>query len=108
MPGGSLGPLPLKQGAGRGDLLALYARRGMKTLLTVKTINGSTVYRKMIAGSGVVTVGDFFQDRGWEVVVQNGTSFTFVNPNPNTKAEYVVNSGPFGKIASCIPNQTIY
>ena len=105
LPGGSLGPLPLKQGSGKADLLVFYAKRGNKTQLTVKTLQGFTVYSGTIAGGGAVMVGDYFDDRGWEIAVQNGAAFTFINPKTN--AEYVVGGAPSGRVVSCVSNQTI-
>ena len=104
IPSGSLGPLPLKQGSGNADLLAFYAPRGKRTQLTVKTLRGLTVFNKTVVGRGAVTVGDYFDDRGWEVVIQNGSAFTVLNPV--TKSEYVV-QGPAGRLVSCVSNQTI-
>lgn len=105
LPGGAQGPLPLKQGPRRPDLLAFYAARKGRTQVVVKTLQGVTVYSGTVDGAGSVSVGDYFDDPGWEIAVQNGATFTFLNPM--TKASYVVRSGG-GRAVSCISNQTIY
>lgn len=105
LPGGSVGPLPLKQGPRKADLLVFYARRGENTLLTVKTVNGKKVLSKIFPGNGAVTVGDYFEDRGWEIAVQDGDSFTFINPKEHT--EYSVTGAPSSRVVSCISNQLI-
>lgn len=104
VPGGSLGPLPIKQGMGNPDLLAFYARRGEKTEITVKTVGGLTMFSDSVPGSGTVTVGDYLRDRGWEIAVRDGISFNIVNPR--TKRALAV-EGPSGQVVSCVSSQSI-
>lgn len=104
LPGGSFGPLPLKQGPGQPDLLAFYAPRSGRVLVTVKTIGGLTVFKKTVAGLGPVTVGDYFADKGWELAIQNQGTLTIINP-VNRSIRNV--PAPTGLMAPCVTNQTI-
>ena len=105
LPGGSKGPLPLKQGPGKEDSLVFYAPRNGRIQLTVKSLQGATIYSKSLTGNGAVSVGDYLNERGWEIAVQSGKSFTIINPR--TKSEHTI-QGPDGQVVSCITNQIIY
>jgi len=104
LPSGARGPLPLKRGESQPDYLLFYAIRNGQTKLVVKNLAGRDVYTAMIAGSDGVFVGDYFDDRGWEIGVQSGEAATIVNPQ--TKESRLV-LRPSGLLVSCISNQTI-
>jgi len=104
IPGGSLDPLPLKQGSGKADLLLFYARRSDHTLVVVKTIQGTTVFSALVAGTGLVSVGDYLPGAGWEFAVQDGTEVTIINPHTKVNRRIQL---PAGKLVSCISRQYI-
>jgi hypothetical protein len=105
LPRDSFGPIPLKQGVGRADLLLFYSKKGEIIQLLVKNLRGKTVYRKGIPGSGFVTVGNYFDDPGHEIALQNKTYFTLINPK--THQMHVVESGLTTQWVSCVSSQTI-
>lgn len=104
LPSGSSAPYPVRQGVGLPDLLAFAAPRSATTLVTVKTLSGQAVFRKSLPGGGTVTVGDYLDEPGWEIAVQDGQQFSIVNPR--TRAMQRV-EGPGGRVVSCFSNQQI-
>ncbi len=104
LPSGARGPLPLKQGRGAPDHLVFFTFRRGQTRLIVKDLSGREVYTATVPGTDGVFVGDYFQDRGWEIGVQSGEAVTLINPQ--TKSSHVV-LRPSGKLVSCVSSQTI-
>jgi hypothetical protein len=104
IPAGSRGPYPLKQDSGAPDLLAFYARRQNNTLLTVKSLSGATVYRRIVPGNGTVMVGDYLEYMGWEIAVEDGEAVTIINPQSGVSYRTLK---PVGQVVSCVSNQSI-
>lgn len=104
LPGGVAGPVALKQGAGRADLLAFYVARNGQTLVVVKNLSGREIIKTPVAGSDGVVVGDFLSDVGWEVAVQDGDSVTILNPVTHVSRTVL---RPSGQMVSCVSNQMI-
>jgi hypothetical protein len=105
LPAGVQGPLALKQGAGRPDLLAFYVQNKGGTLIIIKDQSGRTINNRQLSGKGAVLVGDYLTGRGYEIAVQgNGVIEIY---NPLTKQEVSV-TPPRGQLVSCAGNLTIH
>lgn len=106
LPANAQGPLPMKQGSGKGDLLAFYTKRGSKTKLLVKTQAGVTIAKKTVPGGSAVLVGDFLPDKGDELAVQTDGGFFIYNPI--TKNVREVDGAPNGQVVPCVGNQLLH
>lgn len=104
LPSGTRGPLAIKQGSGRPDYLLFYAMRNGQTQLIVKNLAGHDIYNATVPAADGVLVGDYFDDPGWEIGVQNGDAVTVVNPH--TKIPRLV-LRPSGRLVSCVSNLRI-
>ncbi|MCB0329904.1 MAG: hypothetical protein KDD70_09575 [Bdellovibrionales bacterium] len=87
-------PLPVASSNGRDNLVFTKQLSNGGTRLTFVATNGRVLSTSDISGNGTVVVGDFEESTaGEEVGVQDGETFTIVNPMVNTRATLTIPDG---------------
>jgi hypothetical protein len=73
-------PIRIPQDGGGADLFAFQITSARKTEIRVIDITGRAIAKHSFAGTGVMTVGDYFEGPGYEIAFQTDTLLSFYNP----------------------------
>lgn len=92
IPSGAMRPLPLKQASG-ADVVAFPKRDGGVTQVDFVSLKGALLAHALFPGNGEVLVGNFSDDPGMELLVQDGRNYSIFNPNSGVSTTVRWDSG---------------